>query len=278
MTDPTNPGGIPPHPGGVPPYGMGPAAGGYPPTAPPQKKKRLVLWIAGGTTAFLLLCCGGIGIVASQSDDDDKPGATQSPTASAAPKKKPAATKAAPPATKPATKPAAPPPQAAQTFGDGTWLVPADVKPGNYVTVVPDDSSGCYWQRSKNAEGDFDSINANDNVAAGGHVVVTIRKTDKSFKSNDCGDWNTAPATGPKANSFGEGTWAVNIDIAPGTYAVTVPDDSSGCYWERMRNLAGGFDAILANDNVDAGARATATIKSSDKGFKSSGCGTWKRR
>jgi hypothetical protein len=277
LTSPNNPGdniGPPPGPG-MPPYAMGPPPHGYPPAAPPQKKKRLGLWIAGGATALLLLCCGGIGIAVSQSDDDSDPEATQPPATAA--QKTAAGTKAVPPVTKPATKPTTPA-QAAQTVGDGTWLVPADVKPGTYTTDVPEDSSGCYWQRSKNAEGDLDSILANDNVEAGAHVVLTIRKTDKSFKTNDCGDWKTAPTSGPKATTFGEGTWAVNIDIAPGTYAVTVPDDSNGCYWERMSNLYGGLGAIRANENVEAGARATATIKSSDKGFKSHGCGTWKRR
>ncbi|MET8152732.1 hypothetical protein ACIBSW_20965 [Actinoplanes sp. NPDC049668] len=244
-----------------------------------------MLWIAGGATAFILLCCGGLAVIGSQIDDD-QPGAGASsapPTTTAeqpttgAPAETtqapPAATEAVPSPTKP--KPAPPP---VQTVGDGTWLVPADVKPGNYAVTVPEDSTGCYWQRSKNAEGDLDAILANDNVNAGAHVVLTIRKTDKAFTSNDCGEWKTAPTSGPKATTFGEGTWAVDIDIAPGTYAVTVPADSSGCYWERMKSLSGGLGGIVANNNVDAGSRATVTIKSSDKGFKSSGCGTWKRR
>jgi hypothetical protein len=156
--------------------------------------------------------------------------------------------------------------------------VPTDVKPGTYHTTVPDDSLACYWHRAKSAEGDVDSILANDNVDSGGHVIVTVAKTDKAFKTEGCGEWVPAPTSGPKATTIGPGTWAVGIDIAPGTYAVTVPTDSSGCYWQRTKNFSGDLNSIIANENVDAGARATVTIKLTDKGFKSSGCGTWKRR
>ena len=70
--------------------------------------------------------------------------------------------------------------------------------------------------------------------------------------------------------TFGDGTWRVGTDIAPGTYTTS---GASGCYWERESSLSGGSDSILANDNTVG--QVTVTIPSTDAGFKTQGCGTW---
>jgi hypothetical protein len=243
-----------------------------------------MLWVAGGAAATVLICCGTVVALTAVGDPeaDRSTGALNTPIRDSS-DTTPTATEEAPaeppPAEPPPAQPAPPPPPPAATgVGDGTWLVPSDVKPGTYHVTVPADSFGCYWHRAKNAEGDLDSILANDNVHPGGHVIVTITKADKAFKTEGCGDWVSAPRSGPKAVTIGEGTWAIGIDIRPGTYAVTVPADSFGCYWQRTKNFTGNLESIIANDNVSAGTRATVTLKSTDKGFKSSGCGTWRRR
>jgi hypothetical protein len=76
----------------------------------------------------------------------------------------------------------------ARSFGDGTWQVGQDITAGTYVTTVPADSLGCYWERDKDASGAFDSILSNDNVAPGGHVVLNVG-TAKYVQSNGCGTW-----------------------------------------------------------------------------------------
>lgn len=81
---------------------------------------------------------------------------------------------------------------------------------------------------------------------------------------------SAAPAT-----SFGDGTYEVGNDIAPGTYATNVPEDSFGCYWERDKSLDGSPDSIIANDNLSPRAHGLVLIKPTDKAFKSDGCGTW---
>jgi hypothetical protein len=63
----------------------------------------------------------------------------------------------------------------------------------------------------------------------------------------------------------------VGTDIQPGTYRTR--SASSGCYWERLSGFGGSMGEILANENTDG--PAVVTIASSDKGFKSQGCGTW---
>jgi hypothetical protein len=88
-----------------------------------------------------------------------------------------------------------------------------------------------------------------------------------------------AAAAGPAANAttstskFGDGTYRVGKDIAPGTYRAR---GGNGCYWERLASFSGTLKAILANDN--ASGPTVVTILRTDKGFMSSRCGTWTAR
>jgi hypothetical protein len=167
------------------------------------------------------------------------------------------------------------------SFGDGTFKVGTDIKPGTYQTSGSD---GCYWERDRNFNGDVNSIIANGNPS--GQVVVTIQGTDKGFTSTSCGNWTrvkrgsggsgggnggSGSAGGVKA-SFGDGTFKVGPDIKPGLYITAGAD---GCYWERMKDFKGGMNSTLANDN--AVGQAVVEIEKTDKGFTSTGCGTWHR-
>lgn len=71
--------------------------------------------------------------------------------------------------------------------------------------------------------------------------------------------------------SFGDGTYQVGTDVQPGTYRTR--EDSLNCYYERLKNFTGGLNGILANGNTNA--PAIVTIKPTDVGFNSQGCGTW---
>jgi hypothetical protein len=83
----------------------------------------------------------------------------------------------------------------------------------------------------------------------------------------------TTTVPGPKT-TFGDGTHRVGIDIAPGTY---VAPGGSGCYWERQATFGGGgVDDILANEFAPNRGQVVVTILATDKGFKTSGCGTWR--
>ena len=73
----------------------------------------------------------------------------------------------------------------------------------------------------------------------------------------------------------GPGIWLVGTEVTAGTYRTTVPEDSSNCYWARLSDASGDFDAIIANDNWDAGATVTVTIDASDFAFESGNCGEW---
>ena len=150
-------------------------------------------------------------------------------------------------------------------FGDGTWAVNQQIAPGTYDTSG---GSNCYWERDSDLTGNTSSILANDN--ASGPVVVTILPNDVGFKTQGCGTWNPQPSSGPQATTFGPGTYAVGIGIAPGTYSAP---GGGNCYWETESDLTGDTSAIISNDNPSG--PVTVTIDPSDKGFKSSGCGTW---
>ncbi|WP_020112212.1 hypothetical protein [Rhodococcus sp. 114MFTsu3.1] len=83
-------------------------------------------------------------------------------------------------------------------------------------------------------------------------------------------------ASAAPATSFGNGTWAVGSDIAPGTYVSSGSLDEYGCYWERASSFDGDFDSIITNDFISPeSGQAVVTIKSSDVAFTSSFCGTW---
>ena len=166
------------------------------------------------------------------------------------------------------TAPPAEPASPFDTFGDGTWVVKDEINPGTYRAPF---ASDCYWARLKNFDGDLDSISANGTPS--GPEVVTIKKSDRGFETAGCGTWTSdLSRLSASTSRIEDGTWIVGVDLKPGTYR-SDPDDS--CYWARLRDFEGDLDSIIAND-LPSG-RAIVTISKSDKGFHTSGCGTWNR-
>ena len=161
--------------------------------------------------------------------------------------------------------------------GDGDFRVGTDVKPGTYRTTGNSDGM-CYWERAKDAKGEMDSILANDNVS--GTSYVTVKATDKLFKSTGCKDWEaddlkTKAKGTPAARMAGDGgMFRVGSDVAPGTYRSTGNADSS-CYWERTKDAGHSLGSIIANNNVTG--TAVVTISSSDGYFKTTGCHDWQK-
>lgn len=134
----------------------------------------------------------------------------------------------------------------------GTYIVNVDIQSGIYKGVAGDSLFGsCYWERLKDLTGGFDAILANDNGI--GQFYVEVRNTDYALKT-DCELLRLDPIpenTGEYPQVIKTGTYLIGYDIQPGTYKGQAGTDfSNSCYWERLRNVAGGFDAILANDNA----------------------------
>lgn len=76
------------------------------------------------------------------------------------------------------------------------------------------------------------------------------------------------------ANTVGEGTWVVGVDIAAGTYR---SDDNVGsdCYWGIYRSGTNGDD-ILEND-IPGGGRPMVTL-SEGQDFQTRRCGSWSKQ
>lgn len=154
------------------------------------------------------------------------------------------------------------------SFSDGTYRVGSDIAPGLYHT---DGGSTCYWARLRSL--DTASVNAiitNDNAA--GPLTVLVKKTDTAFQTQGCGTWSrgSAHATSPVLTSFGDGTYVVGREVAPGTYRTLGGDN---CYWARLADAGGA--TTLANDNATG--PVVVTLLSSDGAFQSKGCGTWSK-
>lgn len=158
-------------------------------------------------------------------------------------------------------------------FDDGTWRIGTEIKPGTYRLREP--ASFCYWARLKGFDGTLSEILANANVVDA-YSIVTIPATDKGFESDGCGEWSSdlSRVTASKTHLDVDGTYIVGTDLAAGTWKSSGGD---ACYWARLSGFAGSLNQIIANNNV-FGKSTLVTIRSTDKGFETSGCGTWARQ
>ena len=71
-----------------------------------------------------------------------------------------------------------------------------------------------------------------------------------------------------RSAAVGPGILAVGTDIQPGTYRAETAgtDPLDGCYWARLSNLSGDFEAIITNNNFTG--VATVEIQASDVAFE----------
>ncbi|MGX5186570.1 hypothetical protein ACWKT5_28330 [Streptomyces avermitilis] len=179
-----------PQPGNGPQGGWGPA---FPPAQPmPRSVGRRRTWLTYGVISFVALFVG-VGIGASGGDST---AAGASTDAKAAPRPTVTVTKtgeaqAAPGPTvtetvtaKPKKTKAAGP--ASSFSGEGEYLVGEDIKPGTYKTAGSEGGFGCYWERAKDASGEFGSIIANNNLEGPGRVTLN---SGEYFKTNRCQEW-----------------------------------------------------------------------------------------
>ena len=156
----------------------------------------------------------------------------------------------------------------ATTFGDGTKTVGQDIAPGTYRGNL--DSGLCYWERLSGFSGALDDVITNANPSY--PEIVAIAETDVGFNSQRCGEWSQGltPITASQTDPFEDGTFAVGVDIAPGTWRTAGGD---ACYWERLSGFGHEIADILANEAGAVG--PIVTIAAGDVGFSAHGCGAW---
>ena len=156
-----------------------------------------------------------------------------------------------------------------------------DIAPGRYFASAP--SGACSWWRLNGFRGDpsFGYGPLPDIIAYGDSTIVEIAETDVGFSTSGCGTWSesTTSVSEPK-RPFGDGTYLVGTEIAPGRYFANAP--SEHCEWRRLDVFGGsrggrdlGIGAGRAWD-IPSGL-AVVDIRASDAGFSSTGCGEWTR-
>jgi hypothetical protein len=100
------------------------------------------------------------------------------------------------------------------------------------------------------------------------------RRCCKFFESTGFSDWLPLSSIekNPKAAFPGQGTYAVGLQIKPGTYKAVGAEDG---YRARLRDASGGVHSIIANEIVSG--QAIVQIKATDEFFTTSGVGEWRR-
>lgn len=134
----------------------------------------------------------------------------------------------------------------------GTYIVGTDIHPGIYRGQAGYGLfQSCYWARLKDLSGTLDATIANDNSI--GRFYVEIAESDYAFETKcELIFLNSLPGPPDEfPQNIVPGTYIIGIDIQPGTYkgqAGTEILDS--CYWARLKNVSGGMNSIIANDNA----------------------------
>ena len=155
---------------------------------------------------------------------------------------------------------------------DGHYLVGIEVAPGRYYATSP---HSCWFRRLSGFSGEYrDGIGYLLGNRELRHGIVDIEPSDLSFRSRGCG-WTAdlTPRVTP-GQSFGDGTWVVGDEIAPGSYRSLLGTE---CYWQRLSKFggSGGRDIGIIGRTAKQGERQTVTVAPSDLGFHSWGCGRW---
>lgn len=75
----------------------------------------------------------------------------------------------------------------------------------------------------------------------------------------------------------GDGAFEVGgpSGLVAGTWSVTVPDSSKGCYWERLRDNSGKDSSVILSGHAKPGAKISVEIMPDDKIFYTEACGSW---
>jgi len=146
----------------------------------------------------------------------------------------------------------APPAEFPQAIAPGTYLTGVDIQPGIYKGQAGTDiGDSCYWSRLKDVSGSMDALMANDNNI--GQFYVEVVDGDFALETA-CElvllrEIPAPPAEFPQ--TIQPGMYLVGVDIQPGTYRGQAGADIlDSCYWARLRDVRGGFDGIIANDNA----------------------------
>jgi hypothetical protein len=156
-----------------------------------------------------------------------------------------------------------------RTFGEGTWQVGTEVKPGTYRATA---DGSCTWARLGEPVASLEPTLGS--AVGSGPRLATIGRRDVAFRSIGCGRWpSDLSRVTQDRSAFGDGSYLVGDDVAAGGY---VSSGNGSCSWARLSGFGGSPEEVI--DSGLATGPQEVTIHASDTGFTSSGCGGWTRR
>ena len=200
--------------------------------------KRLTIFVMA--LAILAIACGQstdqIGTLVPPTEGATatfKPGETRVPTDTKAPTESPIPS-------------ATPTPKIEGLIVPGMYLVGADagqIAPGIYEGK----GESCYWERLSGLGGSLDEIIAND--GPDGQFYLEVKGSDMAFFLNRCSilPLDKVPALTSFLTHLEPGMYMIGRDIEAGLYQ----GNGESCYWERLNNVAGGFEGIISNDGPE---------------------------
>lgn len=179
-----------------------------------------------------------------------------------------------------AWSPLAPIAEPGQPFGDGAFVVGAEVAPGRYRSDTATDE--CQWRHVPDFGGAYRMYPEHPGYTPPHHYdtlpIVEIRADDAGFYSEGCGEWEPAERITASRTTFGDGEYFPGLDVEPGYYRTASPVDED-CVWGRptLRGWVRGTKTPppYGYGGSRGGKRPLAHIEDTRGGFVSSGCGTW---
>lgn len=105
---------------------------------------------------------------------------------------------------------------------------------------------------------------------SGDTTAAPSRTSPPTTTEDDPGSETTAFAA-----QVDEGLAMVGADVVPGLYEARVPEQSEGCWWERLEGLDARYADTVAAGEAAAGARVVVEVLDTDEAFRSTGCGPW---
>lgn len=157
----------------------------------------------------------------------------------------------------------------------GSARVGSTLKVASRGTWSPAPSSWKYQWRANGTpiEGATRSSLKLTGAQYGKRITVTIAGVRSGYYASARTSAATAAVAAPAAVLTKDGAYKVGTGIAPGTYITA--GSSEGCYFERRSAAGSSLSGVIANSFTLG--QTIVTVKSTDKYFVTSGCGTWRR-
>ena len=91
-----------------------------------------------------------------------------------------------------------------------------------------------------------------DSGSTSARETVTVTAPADDAPSAETAQVEAPPAkpAGP-ARTMESGVYQVGVDVQAGQYKTTGSENGIGCYWARLKNDSGEFDAIISNGNLE---------------------------